>query len=165
MMGVVSGTDEPTDGAAAAVVPEGGRAGAGRVEGGATVVGLHHVRLPVDDVWVSRDWYTAVLGFVAVLDVEEEDGPTGVVVRHPSGFVLGLHRDTARARALSGFAVLGLQVADRRALDAWAEHLDHLGVGHEPVAHGVLGWYVDVADPDGILVRLHCAESPDPEEA
>lgn len=129
------------------------------------LVGFHHVRLPVADVWASRDWYTSVLGFVSVLDLEEEAGPVGVVLRHPEGVVVGLHLDPGRAAALAGFAVLGLQVADHDGLLRWCDHLDGLGLAHAPIRQGQLGWYVDVPDPDGILVRLHSARTPEPEEA
>ena len=127
--------------------------------------GLHNVRIPVRDPWTSRDWYTVVLGFVPVLDLEDEQGVVGVVLRHPRGFVIGLHQDPARAQALRGFAVLGLTVADMAQLRQWADYLDGRGVAHSALSEGHLGSYIDVADPDGILVRLHTGVAPDAEEA
>ena len=127
--------------------------------------GLHHVRIPVRDPWASRDWYTLILGFVPVLDLEEEHGVVGVVLRHPRGFVIGLHEDPARAEALKDFAVLGLTVADVKQLQEWCDYLDRRGVVHSDVREGHLGSYVDVVDPDGILVRLHTGIAPDAEDA
>jgi catechol 2,3-dioxygenase-like lactoylglutathione lyase family enzyme len=126
---------------------------------------LHHVRIPVTDAWKSRDWYMSVLGFLPVLDLEEEQGLVGVVLRHPTGLVIGLHQEPVRAAALRGFALLGLAVADRDELEALVKHLDRQGVSHGALEEGHLGWYVDVADPDQILIRLHCGAVPYAEEA
>jgi hypothetical protein len=107
----------------------------------------------------------AVLGFKPVLDLEEEDRVVGVVLRHDQGFVIGLHRDPPRAAALCGFAVLGLTVTDRRGLERWAGELDRAGVRRGQLEEGHLGFYLDIPDPDGILVRLHTGTGPDAEEA
>ena len=127
--------------------------------------GLHHVRLPVSNAWTSRDWYMDVLGCSPLLDVEVEYGVVGVVIRHPCGVVIGLHQNAVRASALSGFAVLGFAVADRSTLEDWARTLEQGGVPHLGIAQGHLGWYLDVPDPDGIVVRLHTGSGPDTEEA
>jgi len=129
------------------------------------IFGFHHVRVPVRDAWISRDWYMLVFGFVPLLDLEEEQGLVGVVLRHPLGFVLGLHQDATRATALRGFAVLGFSVGNQAGLQKWLEKLDHLGISHGPLEEGHLGWYMDVPDPDGILIRLHTGTAPDAEEA
>jgi catechol 2,3-dioxygenase-like lactoylglutathione lyase family enzyme len=128
-------------------------------------LGLHHIRLPVTDPWTSRDWYSRVFGCIPVLDLEEENGVVGVVLRHDSGFTLGLHLDPARARALRGFAVLGLSVRDSDELAEWTQRLDDLVVIHGALEEGHLGSYMDVPDPDGIVVRLHTGLGPDAEEA
>jgi catechol 2,3-dioxygenase-like lactoylglutathione lyase family enzyme len=126
---------------------------------------LHDVRVPVSDAWVSRDWYTDVLGFVAVLDLEVEDALVGVVMRSSEGLVLGLHQDPAGAQALKGFALLGFLLDDVLALRRWASELDRRHVPHASVLEGHRGWYLDVPDPDGILVRFHTNKAPFPEEA
>ncbi len=128
------------------------------------LTGLCHVRVPVGDPWRSRDWYANALGFVPVLDVEEERGLVGVVLKHRCGFVVGLHHDPSRAAALSGFAVVGLAVPDEAALARWAEVLDEQGILHGPIEEGHLGWYFDVPDPDGIAVRIHAGLPPYVEE-
>ena len=129
------------------------------------VTGLHHVRFPVTDPQTSRDWYARVLGFVPVLDYERERGVIGVVCRHPTGLVIGLHRDPLRARALCGFAVLSLAVAAPDDLERWIEHLDRLSVPHGPIKEGHLGLYLEVPDPDGIVIRFHSGPLPYVEEA
>jgi catechol 2,3-dioxygenase-like lactoylglutathione lyase family enzyme len=128
-------------------------------------LGLHHIRVPVTDPWASRDWYSEVFGFVPVLDLEEENEVVGVVLRHESGITLGLHLDDVRARALRGFAVLGLSVGSSAEMDEWRRQLDQLAVEHSELEEGHLGTYLDVPDPDGIVVRLHTGSVPDAEDA
>jgi hypothetical protein len=107
----------------------------------------------------------SVFGLEPLLDLQEESGLVGVVLRHPSGLVVGLHQDRVRAAGSRGFVVLTLTVADRTALHACAKQLDAIGQGHTDIEEGHLGWYLDVADPDGILIRLHTATAVDAEEA
>jgi len=134
-------------------------------EPGDLVTGLHHIRIPVTDPWVSRDWYIATLGMVPVLDEEDEDGVVGVVLRHPEGFVIGLHRDPERAASLKGFAVVGLTLDDHNHLRQLCTRLDERRIDHSPPEKGHIGWYVNVPDPDGILIRFHTGTAPAAEEA
>jgi catechol 2,3-dioxygenase-like lactoylglutathione lyase family enzyme len=129
------------------------------------VVGLHHVRLPVSDVMRSRDWYTDVFGFEPLLSVEEEDHVVGVVVGHRNGLTLGLHYAPPLARALQGFSPVGLSVGAVDDLTRWCTRLDALGVGHSAPAEGHLGWYVEVPDPDGLIIELHTTGQPTADEA
>jgi len=133
----------------------------------APIVNLHDIRIPVADVLLSKDWYMTVLGLVPVLDLEQEEGVVGVVLRHPLGFVVGLHHEPERAAALRGFAVLGLAIAGEVQLRDWSATLEQHGFPHCPVEQGHLGWYMDVPDPDGILIRFHTGDgvAPDAEEA
>ena len=143
--------------------------GAGGTGAAAAIPALrfHDVRIPVSDALVSKEWYITVLGMVPVLDLEWERGVVGVVLRHPEGFVVGLHHEPERAEALRGFAVLGLAVDGYAELQQWFDVLDRLDVPHGPIEEGHLGWYVDVPDPDGIVVRIHTEKgtAPDAEEA
>jgi len=120
-----------------------------------TIIVVHHVRLPVSDIIRSRDFYTSALGFETRLTVEEADHIIGVVVVHRSGVTLGLHAAPARARALFGFCSVALSVGDRSDLTSWCEYLDTLGVSHSPPTEGHVGWYVQVPDPDGLVIELH----------
>ncbi len=129
------------------------------------IAGLHLVRIPVADVWVSRDWYTRVLGLVPVMDVEQEDRVVGVVLRHPEGFAIGLHLDARRAADLAGFALLGLTVTGKDELERWGHHLDRMGLAHRDLSGGISGGAWTCPIPTGILVRLHAGPAPYVEEA
>ena len=131
----------------------------------AAVVGLHHLRLPVSDVMRSRDWYSALFDFEPCLSLEEEDRVVGVVVIHPSGLTLGLHYAPALARALHGFCSVALSVGAVDDLDHWCTRLDILEVEHTAPAEGHLGWYVEVPDPDGLIIQLHTTGQPTADEA
>jgi catechol 2,3-dioxygenase-like lactoylglutathione lyase family enzyme len=125
----------------------------------------HHVRLPVSDVMRSRDWYTEVFGFEPLLDLEEEDRVVGVVVGQWSGPTLGLHYAPTVAHQLDGFCPVALSVGALDDLDRWCTRLDMLGVSHSAPTQGHLGWYIEVPDPDGIIVELHTNEQPSADEA
>ena len=82
----------------------------------------------------------------------------GASGRDPAGVTLGLHHDAERAKALRGFAVVGLCVSGRSDLEHWSTYLSAMAVEHTPVSKGHLGWVLHVTDPDGILVRVHTME-------
>ncbi|MGO9875823.1 MAG: VOC family protein [Acidimicrobiia bacterium] len=119
------------------------------------LVGLHHVRLPVSDVSRSSDWYTQVFGFEARMALEEDDRLVGIVVSHRSGLTLGLHDAPDLARALRGFCPFAFSIGTVDELSRWCSHLDTLGVNRCAPTEGHLGWYVEVPDPDGIIIGLN----------
>jgi len=129
------------------------------------ILGLHHVRLPVSDVIRSRDWYVDVLGFEPRLLLEEEEEIVGAVVALPEALTLGLHCAPELARALRGFCPVALEVGTSDELTRWCTRLDTLGIDHSEPAEGHLGWYVEVPDPDGLVIRLHTAAQPTADEA
>ena len=118
------------------------------------LAGVHHVTLPVSDVAGSRDWYALAFGFEATKDAT--DGDAGdVTMAHPSAPIeVVLRHDPIRARALAGFDAIAFTVATIEDLDAVVGRLDAAGIAHSaPTATGT-GVHVEVADPDGIVVRL-----------
>ena len=129
------------------------------------VVGLHHLRVPVSDVMCSRDWYSTVFDFEPRLTLEEEDRVVGVVLIHESGLTLGLHHAPELARSLNGFCLVALSVGDSVDLDHWCTRLDTTGTKHTSPAEGHVGWYVEVSDPDGLIIQLHTIGQPTADEA
>jgi len=126
------------------------------------ILGLHHVRIPVTDPLVSRDWYINALGFSPLLVFEVEEGVLGVTIEHPSGVSIGLHKDRKRARSLSGSVVLSLAVSD---LAAWAAHLERSGRSPVHLRDAHIGRCIHVPDPDGILISLHTPDWPSVDQA
>jgi catechol 2,3-dioxygenase-like lactoylglutathione lyase family enzyme len=130
-----------------------------------TIIGVHHVKAPVGDVLRSRDWYVEVLGFTPLLDFEEEERLIGVALQHPCGFTIGLHLDPERAAALCGFPTVALCAGDLEDLMDWSAYLDGRSIEHSPVLEGHLGWFIQLEDPDGVLVQLHTKGQPAADEA
>ncbi len=124
-----------------------------------TVVGFHHVKLPVTGVARSQAWYEQVFGFRTEAEFVEDGLVCGVALRHPvAGIALALREDATRARALRGFDAVCLAVSTRAALDNVAARLDAAAIPRTPVVRGRVGWCFDVPDPDGIVLRLYTHE-------
>jgi glyoxylase I family protein len=135
------------------------------------IVGMHHLSLPASDCVISSDWYERVLGFTRVLIEEEEDAISTVALQHRCGVLLYLRLDrrgirpTADGTAPGRPIALSFGVPSRRDLESWDERLTALGVEHSAPRQVHLGWAVDVAGPDGLLIQLHTQEriSADPD--
>ena len=119
--------------------------------------GFHHVKLPVEDLARSRDWYARVLGLQTHIEFAESGVVMGVAMRDPGGTLdLGLRHDPVRAAALSGFDPVALRVPNPAALDAWRQRLEDLGEPHGGIVTGHAGRVlVGLHDPDGVEVRLY----------
>ena len=126
--------------------------------------GIHHVGLTVSDVEASEDWYRRVLGLERVF-VEDHHGGSGytVVVNRPgTALHLGLdHHETHEgerfAEHRTGLDHLAVHVADRDELDAWAAHLEALGVAYSPITDRSEPFpYATLVfrDPDNIQLEL-----------
>ena len=113
----------------------------------------------------SRSGHSIQFDFEPRLTFEEEDRVIGVVLIHQSGLTLGLHYAPALARSLHGFCSVALSVGAVDDLDDWCTRLDTLGVTRTAPAEGHLGWYVEVPDPDGLLIQLHTIGQPTADEA
>ena len=119
------------------------------------VAGLHHVTIPVTSIATSRDWY--VLAFALdVIDATTVDGHlTEVTLVHPtSPIALVLRSDPQRALALSGFDAAAFTVSTVAQLAAFAQRIAAQGIEHGALTSTDRGHYVDVTDPDGIVIRL-----------
>jgi catechol 2,3-dioxygenase-like lactoylglutathione lyase family enzyme len=126
------------------------------------ITGIHHVKFPVSDLERSRRWYQEVLGLQVLVDFPDEDGTVRGLARLLPGteppVAVALREHPQAAAGVRGFDPVSFAIADRAAADAWAEHLDGLGVEHSPVTDGTLGWALDVPDPDGTVIRLYSTE-------
>ena len=128
------------------------------------VVGLHHVSVPVADVIRSSDWYHYVFAFDVRFILEEEDGIVGIILQHESGLTVALRHAPTQAEALRDYCPLSLCVGEHDDLRRWCDLLDDKSVAHSTILDGHLGWYVEVPDPDGIIVELHTYGLPTADE-
>jgi catechol 2,3-dioxygenase-like lactoylglutathione lyase family enzyme len=121
--------------------------------------GLGHIDLTVTDADRSARWWEDVLGF-RLVDVRDDDDMRRRAVMHPSGVavIMVTHSNPSsdrfdeRAIGLDHFA---LHVPDRAALEAWANHLDELGIPHSGVQEENGGPLIVFRDPDNIQLELY----------
>jgi catechol 2,3-dioxygenase-like lactoylglutathione lyase family enzyme len=120
--------------------------------------GIHHVKIPVTDLNRSIDWYGRVFGFTVIMEFPEADG----VVHGVAGTVPGLgdtqltlRVNPEAAHGCAGFDPVSFAVDGHADIEAWAAHLDGLGIGHSPVIEASVGWLLVFDDPDGISLHLY----------
>lgn len=133
--------------------------------GAPPLAGIHHVGLTVTDVDRSEAWYGKVLGwsrqFVEPHHESSEEG-YAVVLGHPDhGFNVGLDHHPGNDGGgfdprRTGLDHLCFAVPDAAALEAWAAHLDAIGVEHSGI-YPLEGMPISILtfdDPDGIQLEL-----------
>ena len=122
---------------------------------------VHHINLSVSHLDRSTGWYRQLLGLTELTRLSAEDGSwTKVILRHPSGLLLGLTQHARNdAQPFTewrcGVDHIALTVSDPDALHAWAARLDELGVERSPVKTTPLGSLITIRDPDHIQIELY----------
>ncbi len=120
--------------------------------------GFGHIDLTVTDGERTVRWWEKVMGFRLIAVRETPDFNLWSVI-HPSGFFIGfmehsnMASDTFDERAV-GLDHLAMQVPDRAALEAWAEHLDNHCIAHSGVQDERGGPLIVFRDPDNIQLEL-----------
>lgn len=124
-----------------------------------------HVRLTVTDIERSRQFYESVFGWGVLLEIPDKaDEATrealgflfGGVIYDLGGMLVGL-RPVASDRFdedRTGLDHLAFRLDSKDELDAAAEHLDALGVAHEPVKDIGPSYILEFRDPDNIALEL-----------
>lgn len=119
---------------------------------------VQHVKIPVSDLAHSLAWYRDLLDLELTHEFTEQGVVRGVSLLHRrGGFSIAL-RDRAAIPGqpdLRGFDPFALGVGGRDALDALVTRCRQLGVAHQGVEERVDGAVLDVADPDGTVVRFY----------
>ena len=126
------------------------------------IEGFGHIDLTVTDGERSASWWSEVLGFKLVLQVERPGFRVWSML-HPSGLSVGLmtHDGVATEgfdeRAV-GLDHLAFNVRDRATLEDWATHFDSLGVAHSEIKEENGGPLMTLRDPDNIQLELHALD-------
>jgi catechol 2,3-dioxygenase-like lactoylglutathione lyase family enzyme len=122
------------------------------------LAGLHHLKLPASDLDAKIDWYQRVFDaqHLPQFDHIDDDGVRYAVIIAIPGLStpLELRWAPAAAVAMRGCDPIMLAAESTEALEAWARHLDSLGVEHSSVIQGGAGGLLVLADPDGIFIRF-----------
>ncbi|MDF2712032.1 MAG: glyoxalase [Nonomuraea muscovyensis] len=93
------------------------------------LAGIHHVKIPVTDLPRSRSWYERVFGLTVTME--------------------------GAAAGCRGFDPIGFAIQDHADVQAWAGHLDELGIAHSPVIEASIGWLLVFNDPDDLELHLY----------
>ncbi|ORV16507.1 glyoxalase [Mycobacterium celatum] len=132
---------------------------------GITATSIAHVRLTVTDIERSRQFYESVFGWPVLIELPDNaDEATrsrlgflfGGVIYDMGGALIGL-RPVASDRFdedRAGLDHIAFRCSDRDELDAAAQHLDELGIHHEPVKDIGPSYILEFRDPDNIALEL-----------
>lgn len=126
---------------------------------------IAHVRLTVTDIDRSRQFYDSVFGWPILIEMPEQaDAATrealsflfGGVIYDLGGTLIGL-RPVATDRFDEdrvGLDHLAFRVGGKDELDSAADHLDFLGITHEPIKDIGPAYILEFRDPDNIALEL-----------
>lgn len=121
------------------------------------ILGIRQIKIPVTDLARSARWYAKLLGLRLHREFVEQGTLAGAVMSHPGGFVLSvrLRERVPGQPSFAGFDLFSLGVSSRADLDALVLLADGLGSEHSGVVdRGVDGYHLDIADPDGTMIRF-----------
>jgi len=130
-----------------------------------TLVGIHHLKLPVSNLAVSLRWWEAAFGARRQEHLDHVS-PEGTCFGHILSVPgleapLELVLDAGHAARRPAFDPVALAVETRDDLVSWAAWFDAVGLANSGLRRGLGGWLVMVRDPDETPVRLHSRETRD----
>ncbi len=126
---------------------------------------IAHVRLTVTDIERSRQFYESVFGWPVLLEVPDNaDAATrsqldflfGGVIYDLGGALVGLRpvANDSFDEDRVGLDHIAFRAVSKAELDEAAEHLDDLGIDHEPVKDIGPSYILEFRDPDNIALEL-----------
>ena len=126
---------------------------------------IAHVRLTVTDIDRSRQFYDSVFGWPVLIEMPEQaDAATremlgflfGGVIYDLGGTLIGL-RPVATDRFdedRAGLDHLAFRIGSKDELDSAADHLDFLGIAHEPIKDIGPAYILEFRDPVNTALEL-----------
>lgn len=126
-----------------------------------TLAGVKVLKLPTTELRESVRWYRRVFGAEPVLEFPDiEDGVIrGVALELPDADCgIALREAPEQAAGVRGFNLAVWSVEGLSDIEAWAAHLDKLGIPHSPTITATQGWMLIFSDPDGIEHHLYTRE-------
>jgi glyoxylase I family protein len=126
---------------------------------------IAHVRLTVTDIERSRQFYESVFGWSVLIEAPDNADEAerqqlgflyGGVIYDMGGGLLGL-RPVSNDRFdedRTGLDHIAFRVGSKAELDSAAEHLDELGIAHEPIKDIGPAFILEFRDPDNIALEL-----------
>ena len=124
------------------------------------ISGYHHLNLTVPDLEKSTDWYTTVLGFQKMRELNGDGWRKVLLMQPQSHLVFGLtaHEHGSPGRfeeTRTGMDHIAFQVPNRAELDAWEARFEEAGVAHSPIKESAMGWLIVFRDPDNIQLEVY----------
>jgi catechol 2,3-dioxygenase-like lactoylglutathione lyase family enzyme len=126
------------------------------------ITGIAHVELSVSDLDASVAWYCRVLGAKDVYrGRNDERGFRACAILEPESrtVIAFTQHDRIEGGSFSarrvGLDHLSFRVADDAVLDAWRQHLDGLGIAHDPIDDQGFALGLNLRDPDGIALEFY----------
>lgn len=128
-----------------------------------------HVKIPVTDLERSASWYAALMDLELSREFIEDGELRGAALHSPEAgfaFALRLREHCASTPVLDGFDVIAVHMSTREDLAHLRERCASLGVACTAIQDRAANEaVVDVADPDGTVLRFYWVgepERPDP---
>jgi catechol 2,3-dioxygenase-like lactoylglutathione lyase family enzyme len=126
---------------------------------------IAHVRLTVTDIERSRQFYESVFGWPVLVEVPENADEAvrerlsflyGGVIYDMGGGLLGLRpaSDDRFDEDRTGLDHVAFRVGSKAELETAAEHLDEIGIAHEPIKDIGPAFILEFRDPDNIALEL-----------
>lgn len=126
------------------------------------LAGLHHLKYAVSDLELSLRWWEVAFGAKRQeqWDHVMPDGQLFAYLLVVPGLPcpVELRLAPGSAAALGAFDPVTMGVDTEAELNAWADHLDAVGIRHSGVLRGISGWVLVTRTPDGTSVRLYSHE-------
>ena len=122
------------------------------------IVGVRQIKLPVTDLPISARWYADFFDLELANEFFEDGAVRGVVLAdHEAGFVIGLREREycASTPDLGGFDVCAFMLWTLEDMSTVIDRCAALGMEHGEVHdRGDFGLALDIADPDGTMLRF-----------